>query len=38
MRRTLGWLLVWLMPVSLHAETGYDTWPLGNIARLYPTS
>jgi alpha-glucuronidase len=26
MRRTLGWLLVWLMPVSLHAETGYDTW------------
>ena len=26
MRRTLGWLLVWLMPVSLNAETGYNTW------------
>jgi alpha-glucuronidase len=26
MRRTLPWLLVWLMPVSLHAETGYNTW------------
>jgi alpha-glucuronidase len=26
MRPKLGWLLACLIPVSVHAETGYDTW------------